>query len=436
MNRPTRFSLTLLLLSLGLAVAVFAAPLQPLVRVIVTPDHPDWIYRVGEKPEFTIQVLKFGNPVDGVTVHVKVGPEKMPPVREADVELKHGVAKIGGVTMKQPGFLRCWATVVVNGHKYTGLGTAGFDPEQIKPTTTLPSDFREFWEKGKRELEKIPLDAEMTLLPDRCTSKVDVYHVSFANVPGGESRIYGILCLPKGSGKYPAILKVPGAGVRPYYGQVALAERGVITLEIGIHGIPVTYERRLYENLRWAALQGYWLYNLDDRDRYYYRRVYLGCVRAVDFIFSLPQFDGETLAVTGGSQGGALSIITASLDSRVKWLAAYYPALCDLTGYLHGRAGGWPHMFNQANKAFNVKPDKIKTSKYYDAVNFARFVKIPGRYAWGFNDTTCPPTSMYAAYNVIPGPKELWLYLDTGHWTYPEERQRMEDWLIQQVKGP
>jgi cephalosporin-C deacetylase-like acetyl esterase len=74
-------------------------------------------------------------------------------------------------------------------------------------------------------------------------------------------------------------------------------------------------------------------------------------VRAVDYIFSLPEFDGSTIAVTGGSQGGALSIVTAGLDSRIKYLAAFYPAMCDFTGYLYGRAGGWPHMFNEANKS-------------------------------------------------------------------------------------
>jgi hypothetical protein len=53
--------------------------------------------------------------------------------------------------------------------------------------------------------------------------------------------------------------------------------------------------------------------------------------------------------VTVGSQGGALSIVTAALDSRVRGLAAYYPALSDVTGYLHNRAGGWPHMFRAAD---------------------------------------------------------------------------------------
>jgi len=139
--------------------------------------------------------------------------------------------------------------------------------------------------------------------------------------------------------------------------------------------------------------------------------------------------------VTGGSQGGALSIITAGLDPRVKQLAAFFPALCDVTGYLHGRAGGWPHIFSKDNLAYNNTKDKIETCGYYDVVNFARQVKIPGMYSWGFNDETCPPTSMYAAYNVITAAKPLHLALETGHWTYPEQTEKLSNWLIEKLKG-
>jgi len=158
-------------------------------------------------------------------------------------------------------------------------------------------------------------------------------------------------------------------------------------------------------------------------------------VRANDFLTSLPQYDGNNLAVTGGSQGGALSIITAGLDSRVKWLGAYYPALSDVTGYLHGRAGGWPHYFAGSNREYNETKQKLATLPYFDVVNFARRVKIPGYYSWGYNDETCPPTSMHAFYNVTNAPKELFLAYDTGHWTYPEQRTRMNDWLLKNLKG-
>src|SRR3546814_7869099 len=128
------------------------------------------------------------------------------------------------------------------------------------------------------------------------------YQVNIQNYETG-ARLYGILAKPKAPGKYPAVLQVPGAGIRPYSGIVDLAEQGVITLQIGIHGIPVIYETGLYNDLRAAALKNYQFFNLDDRDQYYYKRVYLGCVRAVDYLVSLPEFDGSNLAVWGGSQG-------------------------------------------------------------------------------------------------------------------------------------
>ena len=153
----------------------------------------------------------------------------------------------------------------------------------------------------------------------------------------------------------------------------------------------------------------------------------------MDFIFSLPKFDGENLAVTGGSQGGALSIVTAGLDPRVKFLAAFYPALSDVTGYLHNRAGGWPHLFRYEPE--NKNRLRISTAPYYDVVNFARQIKVEGFYSWGFNDTVCPPTSTYSAFNVISAPKELFIFQDTGHWKYPEQQDLADEWLKERLMG-
>ncbi|MBW8330646.1 MAG: acetylxylan esterase [Prolixibacteraceae bacterium] len=411
-----------------------AQPIERLVKIVVAPDHANWVYKPGEKANFQITVLKNSEPVPNAKIKYEFGPEMIAPTKRDSAVLKDGQFRIDAGTLKEAGFLRCKVSAVVDGVRYENLATAAFAPEQIKPTTEQPADFVQFWDKAKSEASKIPMDVKLTLLPDLCTEKVNVYQANIQNYKIG-TRLYGILCVPKKAGKYPAVLKVPGAGVRAYAGDVATAEKGIITLEIGIHGIPVTMNPAVYADMGRSVLDGYPFYNLDDRDRYYYKRVYLGCVRAIDFIYSLPEFDGSTLAVTGGSQGGALSIVTAGLDSRVKYLAAFYPALSDLTGYLHGRAGGWPHMFNDANKAFNAKPDKIETSKYYDVVNFARQVKVPGYYSWGYNDVTCPPTSMYSAYNVIQAPKSLIIYEETGHWTYPEQREKMQNWLGEKLLG-
>jgi cephalosporin-C deacetylase-like acetyl esterase len=410
----------------------FSQPGEQLIKVIVAPDRSDWTYKVGEKVKFNVTVLQFGNPLKNARIVYEIGPEKLAPLKKDSMSLPNGSTTIEGGTMKTAGFLRCIVTVSIDGKEYRKWATAGFDPLTIKPTIPNPADFVSFWDSAKLALAKVPLDTRMTLIPERCTEKVNVYQVNIQNF--NNSRVYGILCIPKKEGRYPALLSVPGAGIRPYQGNVAMAERGMITLEIGIHGIPVTMDPVVYTNLSAGPLAGYPQFNLDDRDKYYYKRVYLGCVRANDLIMSLPQFDGVNLAVTGGSQGGALSIVTAGLDPRVKFLAAYYPALCDLTGYLHGRAGGWPHLFDRNNLAFNNKKDKIATSAYYDVVNFARLVKVPGMYTWGFNDDVCPPTSMYAAYNQITAKKDLYLALETGHWTFPEQGQKMNNWLARQLK--
>lgn len=412
--------------------SLLAQPREELVKINIAPDHSDWTYEVGEQGRFNVSVLQYGNPLTDIEIRYVLKPEKMDPIEEETIELKRSETMIKGGTMEQPGFLRCWVYVNVDGVEYSDYATAAFSPELIEPVTELPDDFSSFWSQAIEENNKIPMDVRMTLLPERCTEKVDVYHVSLQNY-NERSRIYGILAKPRKPGKYPAILNVPGAGIRPYYGDIEMAEEGIITLQIGIHGIPVTLDPGVYNDLRYGALNNYWNMNLDDKDKYYYKRVYLGCVRAVDFLVSLDEYDGSNLAVTGGSQGGALSIITAGLDKRIKYLAALYPALSDVSGYKEGRAGGWPHMFHPSDSS-NYVDSKFETVKYYDVVNFARQISQEGWYSWGYNDNVCPPTSMYAAYNDIKATKELHIFQDTGHWTYPEQQKMRKHWLLEKLK--
>ncbi len=428
--RAKAISFKLLFVFVLASTAVFGK--KDSLSIVFKADHTDWIYRINEKPRITIVVFNNGKEVENMKLKYQIGPEKMPSFKSDSVTLKNSTFELPAYTMNVGGFLRYVVIAQVNGTSIKSMITAAFSPETITPTIKLPNDFNQFWQTAKESLAKIPVDAKVELIKEYSTDAVNVYQVSLQNI--NKSRVYGMLSVPKKQGKYPVVLKVPGAGIRPYKGDVALAERGVITFEIGIHGIPVNLEPQVYVNLTNGALNGYPALNLDDKDAFYYKRVYLGCVRALDFLAAHEGYDGRNMLVYGGSQGGALSIVTAALDQRVKYLGVYYPALCDVTGYLNNRAGGWPHYFNTASQQKNNTPKKLETVAYYDVVNFAKQLKVPGFYSWGFNDETCPPTSMYAAYNSIPSPKELAIYKETGHNTVPAQRDKMIEWLLSKMR--
>ena len=400
------------------------------VALAVTLDRADWHYRAGDTARFQVSLRRAGKPVAGVPVRVVVGPERMRAARTDTLDLARGPRTVGG-TLAVPGFVRATATAVVDGVTYTTMATAAFDPERIEPAVSLPPDFAEFWERAVAEARRVPLAPVMTRLPQWSTPEVDVYHVSFQNHRAG-SRLYGMLSVPTAPGKHPAMLVVPGAGVRPYFPSVATARRGVIHLAIGIHGIPVDRDSLFYNELRATALADYMRAGIEDRDAYYYKRVFVGVLRAGDFLHALPQFDGTHYVVQGGSQGGILALVAGALDGRVKAIAATHPAMADHAGYLYGRAGGWPHVFADTTRG-GARAEKLETLRYYDAVNFARLVRVPSFFTWGYNDTTTPPTSTYAAYNVVPGPKELHVYKETGHFRTPEQAARTDAWLLERL---
>lgn len=401
------------------------------IVVSVTPDHQDWNYKVGEKASFVVNVRKSGTLLNQVKVDYEAGPVMYPETKKTLV-LKDGTMKWSG-EMKTPGFYRLKVVAHVDGKDYEGLCTAAFSPEKIKPFAQEPKDFDDFWKKALDEARQIDLNPTKVLLPERCTKDVNVYEVSYHNNRRG-SKMYGILSIPVKPGKYPALLRVPGAGVRPYSGDTYTAPGKCIVLEIGIHGVPVTMEQKVYDDLANAALNGYWDTNLENPDRNAYKRVVTGAVKGVDMIASLDEWDGKTVGVTGSSQGGFLSLAVAALDKRVTFLAAVHDAMCDYEAELHGVAGGWPHYFYHA-KMNAITKARLEGARYYDGVNFARRITVPGWYSFGYNDEVVPPTSAYGLYNTIKAPKILSLYQMTGHFWYQEQWDEWLEFLTNHLLG-
>lgn len=413
-------------------------PYRSDVLWVTVPNHADWLYKTGEKATVEVQFYKYGIPQDGVTVNYELGGDMMPADAKGSVVLKDGKAVIPMGTMKQPGFRDCRMTAVVGDKTYKHHVKVGFSPEKIRPYTQMPADFKEFWDNNKAEAAKFPLQYTKKRVEEYCTDKVDCYLVKLQLNTQGQA-IYGYLFYPKNAekGSCPVVLCPPGAGIKTikeplrhkYY-----AEQGCIRFEIEIHGLNPEMTAEEFREISTAfngRENGYLNNSLENRDNYYMKRVYLACVRSIDLLTSLPEWDGRNVIVQGGSQGGALSLITTGLDSRVTACVANHPALTDMAGYMTGRAGGYPHFFRVSGMD---TPDKLKTMAYYDVVNFAHQIKVPTYITWGYNDDVCPPTTSYAVYNVLDCPKESLITPINEHWTSADTEYGQLVWILKHLK--
>ena len=401
---------------------------------LTVPDHADWLYQTGENAKVEVSFCKYGIPRDG-ELKYSIGNDMLQPDKHGSVKLKNGRAVINMGTKKTPGFRDMKLSVSLDGKTYEHHIKVGFSVDKIKPYTQEPQDFRSFWQKNVEELKQVPMSYTKELYKDYCTDKIDCYLVKLQIDKMGHS-MYGFMFYPKNAqpGKHPVVLCPPGAGIKTikdpmrnkYY-----AENGFVRFEVEIHGLDPRISSETFGEISRAFNDrngGYLANGLENKDIYYMKHVYVGLVRCIDFLTSLPEWDGKNVAVQGGSQGGALAIIAAGLDSRVTQCVANHPALSDMAGYAaKGGTGGYPHFCRQPQILSNK--DCLNTLAYFDVVNFARYVKAPTYLTWGYNDVTCPPTTSYAVWNTLKCTKESLLTPINEHWTTAETNRGQMEWI-------
>lgn len=286
-------------------------------------------------------------------------------------------------------------------------------PDLIQPelgayhsSVEMPGDFSGFWEATIAEARAIGgsvsiIKAETTL---RAVEAFDVTFPGFGGHP-----IKGWLVLPaQRSGKLSLVVQYLGYG--------------------GGRGFP-------HEQLHWAA-SGYAYFRMDtrgqgsgwsmggtadpvgttpsipgmmtkgilDKNDYYYRRVFTDAVRAVDMLVAQDFVDADRIAVCGGSQGGGISLAVAGIDNRVKAVMPDVPFLCDYRRAV-AKAARDPYLeIVRFLAQHRDKKDKVfETLNYFDGVNFARQAKAAALFSVAVMDETCPPSTVYGAYNAYAG---------------------------------
>ena len=359
---------------------------MPAYTVRAAREHA--AYDIGEQIDFALAVAKDAP----CTVAYSLTWDGADVIRQGTVEIPSG-GTIFSVVPDRPGIVRL--TLESDPPVEAAAAVA---PEHIKPSLPIPEDFDKAWSDLLATQCNAAFGSELEVHSERNDGITYAVTLSVRGI----DTIYGWLHRPRGGGRFPALVRYHGAGVYklPAENGTDWAERGVMVLSINPQSIPNDQPQEFYVGLREGRLADY------RQHPEAFIAMFRRAVAAVDFMASLPEWDGRHLIAEGHSQGGGQALAAAGMNPRVTALVASCPTHCDHTG----RPAGWPQILS--DKADSERMEQIRL---IDGVNFASRIACPALFGICFLDSLCPPTGVFAAYNALRGPKSAHYEPTTGH---------------------
>ena len=300
-------------------------------------------------------------------------------------------------------------------------GGAGVEPEKLQ-SVPEPEDFDAFWARRRARLAKVPLEAEKKELKNYSKNS-NVYAVSIKCA--GPRPSTGYLTVPKKPGKYPVKVSFHGYGHSyPNKGHVVSPISGsgdAIYFNFSPHGYELGREPEYYDEFFRSICSGGRTFGFDDKqnadpENSYFSGYTYRIMRALEWLKTLPEWDGKNLIVSGGSMGGMQSVWAAGLDKDVSLARPSIPWCCDI--------GGRDTMKRLISSWYIHETPALR---YYDPVNLAKRIskncKVEIVRA-GLGDYCCPPSGVAILFNNIPGPKKInWVQGSTHGYVPPEKHQ-------------
>ncbi|NPV06705.1 MAG: prolyl oligopeptidase family serine peptidase [Anaerolineae bacterium] len=309
--------------------------------------------------------------------------------------------------------------------------------QQYRPPQTKEPDFDSFWEHTLDQARSQPLSPEFRRMEGYPVPEVEVFRASFDGFRGGRS--VGWYLRPAGAaneGKLPAVVAYHGysgnKGQPHQYLHYALQGYAVLALDVrGQSG--ESCDANQYDS---GHVTGWMTKGISDPEGYYYRGVYMDCVRAADLVASLPEVDPSRMGAWGVSQGGGLALAATALSGRFALTMPDVPYLCHYRRSLEIAQQG-PYL--ELSAYFRLYPDReeqaFRTLSYFDNLNLADRITCPVLMSVGLVDLICPPSSIYATYNYVAGEKRMAVYPYHGHEVPPQHVTEQIRWANRHLRG-
>jgi cephalosporin-C deacetylase len=286
-----------------------------------------------------------------------------------------------------------------------------------EPAIESPPDLSAFWERTLTESAVVPLDPTFDRV-DAGLGTLEVYDVTFAGFGG--QRVRGWLRVPaRRDGPLPCVVQYIGYG-----GGRGLAHENLLWGAAGyVHLVMDTRGQGSQSTagdtgdpvFSGPAHPGFMTRGILDPDEYYYRRLYVDAVRAVDAARSHDAVDGR-VAVVGGSQGGGLALAVAALRDDLTATMPDVPFLCHFPrGVTIADRGPYREVATYLKVHRPQVGQAFRTLSYFDNVNLAHTASAPALFSVALQDGVCPASTVYAAYNAYAGRKTIREYPFNDH---------------------
>jgi cephalosporin-C deacetylase len=405
----------------------------------VNPSHKDGLYEDDETVDYKIKLKStYKETQEGkLSYDVLTDDNRVVLTSRLDLKLKHKGSADYSITIPKQHFGFYHFNVRVNTTSYDDTIKRVFGVSPLKLTSTLhrPDDFEAFWKGNLAELKRIPPQYKITQDKEKTTKDKKVYLVEMRSY--GDVLIRGWLVIPTFGKRFPVHYRVPGYGVTMNPNMDA---DDFIAFDINVRGSGNSQDDIKLNTEIYSTM------GIEDRDSYVYRGTYMDCIRGMDFLYSHHDLGIDTtrIYVEGGSQGGALGIMTAALDKRVRALTVQVPLYSDIRDTYDVSATYTEQVFpfKMFRKYHDTHPGYTwdafyKVFDYYDPQNFAPMVKCPVLMGIGLLDLFCPPRSSMCMFNHLGTKnKEFVTVANSTHEVNFNYFMFQNNWLREQLRVP